>query len=210
MRIHRLLAATLFALAVLPLGTITPRAEAAAGDNPITIAITATVVHIDDEGSVLWGLVQPGDTITGKYTYNSAAIDSSPASYDGQYWHSTAPYGISLELNGMVFETDPQNVDFLVEIVDNYLYRDNYLIRSYNNRPIPNGLTVTHIAWQLDDPTQTALKTTALPKTAPRLSNWTSQFGLTLEGRAPQSPSGEGGYRYTIRGQVTQAQKVSR
>ena len=48
MRIHRFLAATLVALLVAILGSVTPRQAAAASDSPITIAVTATVVEVND------------------------------------------------------------------------------------------------------------------------------------------------------------------
>jgi hypothetical protein len=39
------------------------------------------------------------------------------------------------------------------------------------------------IGWQLDDPTQTALSSTALLRTAPVLSDWESPFGLIIRFR---------------------------
>jgi hypothetical protein len=208
MSIHRLLAVSLVAFMVSVLGSITPQQAVAASDSPITIAITATVQTVDDHGNVLGGAIQPGDTVTGTYTYNAAASDTNSLPTVGDYWHTTTPYGVSLNVSGRVFETDPQNVSFLVELVNNHYGRDNYLFRSYNNRRLSNGLYVTHIAWQLDDPTQTALKSTALAKTAPKLSSWQSLFGLTLEGS--DTLSSWGGNDFFIRAHVTQAQKISR
>ena len=208
MRIHRLLAASLVALMVSVLGSITPQQAVAASDSPITIAITATVQTVDDYANLLNGAIQPGDTVTGTYTYNAAASDTNSLPTVGDYWHTTTPYGVSLNVGGHVFETDPQNVSFLVELANNFYGRDNYLFRSYNNRRLSNGLYVTHIAWQLDDPTQTALKNTALPKTAPKLSSWQSLYGLTLEGS--DTLSSWGGNDFFIRAHVTQAQKITR
>ncbi|HEU5099806.1 MAG TPA: hypothetical protein VFU22_12335, partial [Roseiflexaceae bacterium] len=208
MRIHRFLAATLVALLVSVFGSITPQQAAAANDNLITIAITATVAVVDDHANLLGGAIQPGDTVTGTYTYNAATSDTNASPNVGDYWHTTAPYGISLKVGGRVFETDPQNVSFLVEVVNNLYDRDNYLLRSYNNRPLSNGLRVTHIAWQLDDTSQTALKSAALPRTAPRLNNWQSLFGLTMEGS--DSSGGWGDNQFFVRAHVTQAQKITR
>ncbi|MFL5807223.1 MAG: hypothetical protein ACJ8CR_36520 [Roseiflexaceae bacterium] len=209
MRIYRLLAVSLVALIVSVLGSITPQQAVAASDSPITIALTATVDGVDDYSNLLGGAIQPGDTIEGTYTYNAAASDSNSFPFVGDYWDTTTPYGVSLKVGGLVFETDPQNVSFLVEVVNNYNGRDNYLFRSYNNRRLSNGVNITHIAWQLDDPTQTALKNTALPKTAPKLSNWQSIFGLTLEGRTSYgTPGGES--QFFVRAHVTRAQKISR
>jgi hypothetical protein len=158
MRIYRLLAVSLVALIVSVLGSITPQPAAAATDSQITIALTATVDEVSDYYNLLGGAIHPGDTITGTYTYNAAANDSNSSPNVGDYWHTTAPYGVSLKVGGFVFETDPQNVSFLVDLVNNLYDRDNYLFRSYNNRFLSNGVRVTHIAWQLDDTTRTALK----------------------------------------------------
>jgi len=190
------------------LGSITPQQAVAASDSPITIAITATVQTVDDYANLLNGAIQPGDTVTGTYTYNAAASDTNSLPMVGDYWHTTTPYGVSLNVGGRIFETDPQNVSFLVELVNNHNGRDNYLFRSYNNRRLYNGLYVTYIAWQLDDPTQTALKSTTLAKTAPKLSSWQSLFGLTLEGS--DTLSSWGGNDFFIRAHVTQAQKITR
>jgi hypothetical protein len=92
------------------------------------------------------------------------------------------PHGIFLNVGDFDFETDLANVDFLVEIADNYSSRDNYLLRSYNNMPLSNGTFVDHISWQLDDPTGNALSSDALPTTPPVLDDWQSIVGLRLEG----------------------------
>ena len=73
MRIHRLLAASLVALMVSVLGSITPQQAVAATDSPVTIALTATVDQVYDWANVLGGTIHPGDTMTGTYTYNAAA-----------------------------------------------------------------------------------------------------------------------------------------
>jgi hypothetical protein len=208
MPIRRILLAALCALAVSLLGSISPQPAAAASDSSITIALTATVVEVYDPANLLSGTIQPGDTVTGTYTYNSATSDTNAALNVGDYWHTTAPYGVSLTVGGWRFETDPQQVSFVVETVNNLHGQDNYLVRSYNNRHLSNGLYVTHIAWQLDDPTQTALKNAALPRTAPRLSSWQSTFGLTIEGS--DSPGQWDDHQFLIRAQVTQAQKLTR
>src|SRR5215217_6732126 len=114
MRIHRLLAVSLIALIVSVLGSITPQQAVAASDSSITIALTATVAEVNDYANLLRGAIRPGDTITGTYTYSSATTDTNSWPNVGDYWHTTAPYGISLKAGGFVFETDPQNVSFVV------------------------------------------------------------------------------------------------
>src|SRR5207247_2508179 len=130
MRIHRLLAASLVALIVSVLGSITPQQAVAATDSPITIAITATVDEVLDPFQVLGGTIQPGGTITGTYIYNAGASNISQDPSVGNYRHTTAPYGISLKVGGKVFETDPQKVNFSVYIQNNSYGHDRYALIS--------------------------------------------------------------------------------
>ena len=91
-------------------------------------------------------------------------------------------------------------MDFLLEVVNNYQNLDNYVVISYNNLFAVSamGEFVTNIIdWQLDDPTQTALSSTALPRTAPVLSDWESPFGLSI--------SSMGDDFFLIRANVTSA-----
>jgi hypothetical protein len=81
-----------------------------------------------------------------------------------------------------VFRSDPDNVKFLVEIVNDHGVppRDNYLLRSYNNIFDVSAGSDNHISWQLDDPTATAISSEELPIVAPNLADWDSIFGLTI------------------------------
>lgn len=173
--------------------------------DPITIKITAEVAYVDDIGNTLDGAIEVGDIMTGHYTYESTTPDTNSLPTVGDYQHDTSPYGISLEVNGLVFETDPDDVDFLVEICNDHglpTPTDNYLLRSYNNLPLPGGRIVEHISWQLDDPTATALSSDTLPTAPPVLEDWQSVFGLTITGSDPDDPFGFG---YFIRAHVTSA-----
>ena len=150
----------------------------------ITINLTAEVTQVDDlAGELLEGQVNVGDTITGSYTYDSTTPDSSPSETVGSYWHLSSPCGISLSVGGFVFQTDSDNVYFLVQILNDHLGNDGYLLRSYYNLPLSNGVWVEHISWQLDDYTATALSSTDLPTTPPVLEDWAyspAQLGIKL------------------------------
>ena len=102
-----------------------------------------------------------GDTITGKYVYNLLGKDSNLDKTVGDYQHDTGTYGIALQTGNLVFRTDPNNVNFLVELV-NRDKDDHYLLRSYNNLPVSSDVLVDHISWQLDDDTGNALSTASL------------------------------------------------
>jgi hypothetical protein len=164
----------------------------------------AQVATVDDFGNALGGAISVGDTIVGQYRYLSTTPDSNALPAVGDYWHSSSPHGITLDIGGFTFETDPDNVRFLVEILNDHTGQDAYLLRSYNNLPLSNGVSVEHIAWQLDDFTTSALSSAALPTVAPDLSVWQSNFGLTMEGCASPDPCGFCMYdRFFIRAHVT-------
>jgi hypothetical protein len=170
----------------------------AAPSKPITISLSAKVTSVSDPANLLNGAVQVGHTITGKYVYNVLTKDTNPDITVGDYQHNNEAYGITLNAGNLIFKTDPNNVNFLVELVNREL-QDNYLLRSYNNLPLSNGLLVNHIAWQLDDDTGNALSTASLKKTPtpPILADWQDPFGLTIEG-SDQDDSNE----YFIRAHV--------
>ena len=166
----------------------------------VRIVIIATVNLVDDPDNLLNNSVAPGDAITGLYTYDSFAVDSNPLPEVGDYRYTIAPNGIRLSVNGLTFATDPAHVDFLLEVVNNYENLDNYVLHSYNNlfAVSASGQFVFNIiSWQLDDPTQAALASTALPRIPPVLSDWQSIVGLTIDSF--------GDNHFSIRANVTSA-----
>jgi outer membrane biosynthesis protein TonB len=120
----------------------------------------------------------------------------------GDYHHSGAPFGITLE-GGHRFETDPANVAFLVEIVNDYYSQDNYMLHSYNNRPLSPTVTVDIISWYLDDPTQAAVSSEALTDAPPDLARWQQTLGLSISGRRQDAPG-----MYEIQARVTSVEKT--
>lgn len=205
MRTPRFFAALLIALTLLASGGIAPKLAVAATDSPITMAITATVDEVVD----LYGLlnVRPGDTITGTYTYNAAAVNQSPTPGVGSYRHTTAPYGIRLNVGGTIIETDPDHVNFNVYLSNNRYGRDSYAVSSVRNIAV-GQYNVTSINWALYDLSQTALKNVNLPKTAPKLSDWQQAdetWGLTVQG-IDLDPASE--FELIIRAHVTQVVKL--
>ncbi len=148
----------------------------------ITIEITAEVDYVEDNGNYLDGQINPGDIITGTYTYDSDTPDSSPLNpVQGNYWHYAPPGGVSFNVGGFNFATDSSNVVFRVFIRnDNQSGDDIYGIESQNNLPLYNGTLVDYIWWQLNDHTASALSSDALPTTAPILGQWQANH-LRLE-----------------------------
>ena len=140
----------------------------------IAINLTAEITGLEDPCALLNGQLAPDDIITGSYTYNSDTPDTNPYILQGFYEYFSPPYGITLYGGGFVFQTDPENVEFLVEIGNNhYGSDDSYFLSSYNNVPLHNGIYVNGISWQLTDYSGTALSSVALPTTPPVLEDWT-------------------------------------
>jgi hypothetical protein len=167
----------------------------------IAIAIVAEVTTVDDPHNLLGGAINIGDTIKGKYIYDS----TTPDSYGGYpgigiYEHTTSPYGIELKCGGFVFKTDPNDVDFGIIIYnDFYYFGDAYAPYSENNLDLSNGNKVEFIGWALIDSTGTALSSDALPTTAPVLSDYNENF-IVIDGYEPSSYNS-----YGIEATVTKA-----
>jgi len=147
----------------------------------ITIAIEAVVHGVHDPDNHLEGLVNIGDLISGTYTYDTGTLDSSSSVNVGRYEHYSYPCGFSLSVVGLHFMTDPGNTNFVIRILDDYLYDDFYWLTSYNNLPLSNGTSVNNIEWVLGDPSETAVSSIELPVTAPVLDAWEVNY-LNIEG----------------------------
>jgi len=148
-----------------------PPAEAAL----ITIEITAEVDSVVDDAGLLQGKISVDDTITGHYIYDSTTPDSKPAhNGDGDYWHNSSPYGIFLSVGGFVFQNDPDNIRFVIEIRndDLALGGDRYLAWSPSNLPVYDDVYVYDIWCEFFDPTYNVLSSDGLPTEPPVLGDW--------------------------------------
>lgn len=149
-----------------------------------SFCIRGTITYVDDMNNTLNGVVSVGDSINGTIIYDPAISDNNSLPTVGDYYNTVAPSGIYLNLNGLKFETDTTNIDFLFETVNDHNGTDNIVVRSYNNiftPAIPAFVSSNHIAWQLDDTTETALTSTDIPAFID-VNNWQQVFGLTIEG----------------------------
>ena len=134
---------------------------------PITIGLNGRVDVVDDPQNYFGGQIHRNDTVTGTYRYESTTQDSNPSDPAiGDYWHYTAPYGISVHIGDFVFETNENNVRFLVEIVNDQS-GDSYLVHSESNI-CSTAVLVNMIYWELADYGGTALLSDALPTTMPK------------------------------------------
>jgi hypothetical protein len=123
-----------------------------------------------------------GDTMTGVYIYDLSTPDSDRWPHRGLYEHDAAPCGITLMVGGLVFMTDPQNVDFGVTVENNFCTivdcHDGFVMEGRNNLPLENGYPVASISLELWDSSCSALSSVALPLTAPVLQDWYRETGF--------------------------------
>lgn len=149
----------------------------AASGEIITIGIEGVVDGVGDPDNYLEGKVTVGSTITGWYIFDSDRPDQDwllgeESPKVGRYHHFEAPYGMFLTVGGFEFQTDPTNVNFLIEISNNNTSSDDYLVKSSNNLPLYNGVEVDTIKWWLNDSSGNVFSNDSLPSTAPDLSQW--------------------------------------
>jgi hypothetical protein len=138
----------------------------------IKIGFTGLVDSVTDPCNLLENGVHQNDPITGFYIYDSTTPDTNPLPIYGTYSYSGAPYGISLTIVSVTFQTDPLNVNFSVSVANDNQGNDSYSIISYNNLTLVNGVIVDNLSWDLVDNLGTAISTTDLPITPPDLSKW--------------------------------------
>jgi hypothetical protein len=177
----------------------------AAAEN-ICVDLKAAVTYVDDRESVLQGRVGIGDSVSAQYIYDTSVVDNNSLAAVADYWHYASPNGVTLNVGGLTFRTNPNYVNFLIEILDNHTGLDAYLFRSYNNEV--TGITLPpaddeslHISWQLVDGGQTAVTSVELPTTPPDISKFGS-YGLSVDYDA----YGDHFSRFRIRSEVTSAE----
>jgi hypothetical protein len=142
--------------------------------------------------------VVEGTPFAGSYTFDVSTEDSNPLDQIGGYRHTAAPYGVTVTIGAHTFRTDPSNVDFLVEVTNDYQSLDNLAFRSYRNVS-SNGVPIEIISCQFDDPTHAILGSSELPTGIPDLSRWQQWIGLDISGGAAES-------RFMLRGRLTAVQ----
>jgi hypothetical protein len=158
----------------------------------ITIGFSGLIDSVGDPYNLLEGGVQEYDLISGFYVYDSETPDSDPQSHFGLYKYTSAPYGISLTVSGITFQTDADNVDFTIGITDGIPSGgggDSYTIGSGNNLLFKNDICIETLGWRLTDYSYTAISSTELPNSPPDLTAWQSGNNLQVSGgRGGTSP----------------------
>jgi len=170
----------------------------------INIKIVAKVFEVDDPYNLLGGAIQVNDTLTGKYNYDSGTPDENLNPDVGTYRYTSSSFGIEVNAGGFDFKTNPSDVDFVIQIFNNYYSQDGYIVISINNLQLSNGLLVDEISWSLVNTNDlTVITNDALPTTAPDLVDWTEINTLRLMGKHPSEPF----KIYSLKAHVTKATK---
>jgi hypothetical protein len=170
----------------------------------IKIGFAGSVNGISDPYNLLQGAVQQGDPISGFYIYDSATPDSEPGDTSvGIYEYLTSPYGMSLSVGSLTFQTDPTNVNFTVSLADNYYGPwDYYTVYSDNNLDLNGNVTVDTIYWHLSDNTGNALSSDILPSVPPDLSLWQYDNHFSVDGGRYPFPSPSEKTLFSFGGQI--------
>lgn len=153
---------------------------------PVTIKFTAEVTEVYDwTGSGQFSDIVVGELFKGTYTYDDAVVSTVELDWlvdvVGDYPNTDAGSGFDFKIGETIFESSLINTDCLFEMVNDYFGQDNYVYHSYNNLIDGQSAPNTTISLQLDDYTQTALSSVAIPLSAPDLGKWTQQVGLTVQ-----------------------------
>ncbi len=159
----------------------------------IGIRIFAKVFDVYDIANLLGGSIQINDVITGKYVYDSGTLDTNPDPIQGDYPHSSSSFGIKIYAGGFVFQTNPNDVDFIISIRNNYSTppSDYYGLASGKNIQLSNGMLVNLIWWMTADPSGLSFSSDALPTFALDMNNWyqDDQYCLVIMGQHPSDSS---------------------
>jgi hypothetical protein len=163
------------------LGLMCSTIPAAAQD--VTVSFRGTITSVTDSP---FADVAVGTPFTGSYTYSLLTADSNPDAAVGDYYHTTRPYGVTVTIGTHTFRTDPSNVTFLVQVLNDWFATDYYVFHSYSNAET-DGAVIDAIRWQLDDTTGTRLASTALTDSPPDVTQW-RQFGFDIRGSSAAMP----------------------
>ncbi len=164
------------------------QASRAAEGSPVVIQFRALVAEIVDSDALLGGQIVPGSVLTGNILYRRESVSESPLSgIERQRLSVDAQFVI--QAGALLFRSEPLTSRIIVEVLSKQqnprLSADTFIVRSQVNAPLPGGVVVDEICWQIDDPSGNAFKNRAFGRDALKLTRWQSTYGLTIEGHGP-------------------------
>jgi len=151
-------------------------------------------VYDYDEVDIPSGALNVGDIMCGTYTYDSSNPDVDPGyPWDDfkTYRYAHPPSGIMLQIGDFTFQSDPEDVQVTMTIIDN---RDTHIGDTFDridfvstgNLPLLDGASVVNISllfvafsFEGNNP----LSSSALPLNAPTLNEWgEATFDIDAQG----------------------------
>ena len=145
---------------------------------PLTIELAGEVLAVSDPSGLLGDEIAAGAAVSGRYSYDTGLPDIDPHPLVGVYQPSPATYGISLEIEGFTFRTDPLASTYWLKMENDLgspnVTVDGYSVKDVNSwfDPAPTDVVLNTIHWRLRDPVAQALDSTDLPADAPVLADW--------------------------------------
>ena len=161
----------------------------------VAIRIEGEVSYVESYSTVLNELFDLGDPVSGEYVYEADPGPGNTRTGVVDYWFRSEPYGINLTVRDFTIQSAPDNLEFLIEILNDHTGMDGYAVMSYSNLPLSTGLLVDMISWQLQDYSSSALSGTSLLAEPPVLSDWPDHSGMRI--------------RFGARGSITLGTRIS-
>ncbi|WP_455220622.1 hypothetical protein [Kaarinaea lacus] len=139
----------------------------------VTFDLSATVREVYDYDNVLGNALNPGDAISGNYTFNLNTPDMDPYPDFGRYEHvpGSGVYGFDINVVNINIKTNTNLDTFAINIEDNPTGPDSYSVDQFGS-PIPfiNNSTLDYLNILLWDNSGGMQSTTALTNEPPYIS----------------------------------------
>jgi len=139
----------------------------------VTFDLSATVREVWDYNNALGNAINPGDAISGRYTFNLNTPDIDPYPTTARYEHTpgSGDYGFDVNLAGVNIKTNTNLDIFSINIEDNPYGPDSYQIDQWGS-PIPfiNNATLDYLNVLILDFSGGLQSSTALTDTPPVIS----------------------------------------
>ena len=186
---------------------------------PLTVEFTAEVIEVYESDDFLEGKVEVGDTINGTYSYDTS-MPSSMQFVWYYYSFNSPPAGISVQVGGFEFKTDPNDIELVIAVENDsstvLAPRDSFRLDSSINIMLCDDILCYdnfsgNFSIYLGNYYSTALLSYKLPASAPNLSDWMAR-GIEFSGGVSNGSSGgrfSTGKGFHIKGRLTSAALVS-
>jgi len=159
----------------------------------VTVDISATVTNVNDPDNAMSGQMQPGDVVSGTYTYDTSLADMDPSPHSGIYDHTAGAGGFTLNARELNLETNNTGMPGDYEVHIHNDISDMYHVKSNRNKPLPNGALIQHMSMDLYDRTSTLLSSDALLLSPPNVATFDDQKNHFIQGHG-MSVNGVGFY----------------